>query len=78
MTVNTHDIINTKNFLQFYKNLSAKDGYTVIAANSNLDKEYNANEFLNLCDDFTGYEVIQISQTNARKQRVHFVVIDKK
>lgn len=77
MTVNTNAIINTESFYRFYKNLAAKDGYTLIASNSNLDLEYNANQFWMLCNDFSGFEMIQVSQTNGRKQRVHFVIIDK-
>ena len=70
-------VVDTKSFFDFVKSLKAKDGYTVSFDHGQLEMVYEARQLWVLCNDWTGYEVCQISQTKARKQRVHFILYDK-
>ena len=64
--------------LRYYRVWSSlQDGYTVSFDRGQLEMEYEAGQLWMLCNDWTGYEVCQISQTDARKQRVHFILYDK-
>lgn len=70
-------VVDTKSFFDFVKSIRAKDGYTVSFDRGQFEMEYEAGQLWMLCNDWTGYEVCQISQTKARKQRVHFILYDK-
>lgn len=70
-------VVDTKSFFDFVKSIRAKDGYTVSFDRGQFEMEYEAEQLWMLCNDWTGYEVCQISQTKARKQRVHFILYDK-
>lgn len=70
-------VVDTKSFFDFVKSIRAKDGYTVSFDHGQFEMEYEAGQLWMLCNDWTGYEVCQISQTKARKQRVHFILYDK-
>lgn len=72
-----HIVVDTVSFYDFINGLKAKDGYTVSFDRGQLEMEYEAGQLWMLCNDWTGYEVCQISQTKARKQRVHFILYDK-
>ena len=72
-----HIVVDTESFYEFIKGLKAKDGYTVSFDRGQLEMEYEAGQLWMLCNDWTGYEVCQISQTKARRQRVHFILYDK-
>ena len=66
-----HIVVDTESFYEFIK------GYTVSFDHGQFEMEYEAGQLWMLCNDWTGYEVCQISQTDARKQRVHFILYDK-
>ena len=72
-----HIVVDTKSFYEFAKNLKAKDGYTVSFDRGQFEMEYEAGQLWTLCNDWYGWKILQISQTKARKQRVHFILYDK-
>lgn len=58
----------------FISKLIAPDGYVVMEQGTTLREEYTSDQLDMLANDWNGYEIVQISQSNGRKHRVVIMI----
>ena len=58
----------------FISKLIAPDGYVVMEQGTILREEYTADQLDMLAREWNGYEIVQISQSNGRKNRVVIMI----